>query len=160
MSDDARRSAPPPPSAARRPADWTPEQKLRAVTDAAALSARGLGEFLRREGVHEAQFTEWRKAALEALGGPAKPGHGSAPSRRVRELERQLRREDKALAAAAAILVLQKKPRPSGGTGTTATSQGHGATPSQGHGARGRRRDRPRPCPRPRSASRSPEPGA
>ncbi|WP_433927018.1 IS3 family transposase [Sorangium cellulosum] len=109
MSDDARRSAPPPPVAARRPEDWTPEQKLRAVTEAAALSERELGEFLRREGLHEAQLAEWRKAALEALGGPAKPGHGSAPSRRVRELERQLRRKDKALAEAAAILVLQKK---------------------------------------------------
>ncbi|WP_438032776.1 transposase [Sorangium sp. So ce204] len=109
MSDDARRSAPTPPAAARRPEDWTPEQKLRAVTEAAALSERELGEFLRREGLHEAQLTEWRKAALEALGGPAKPGHGTAPSRRVRELERQLRRKDKALAEAAAILVLQKK---------------------------------------------------
>ncbi|WP_437781701.1 transposase [Sorangium sp. So ce1097] len=38
MSDDARRSAPPPSAAARRPEDWTPEQKLRAVTEAAALS--------------------------------------------------------------------------------------------------------------------------
>ncbi|XXT93713.1 transposase [Sorangium sp. So ce834] len=109
MSDDARRSAPPAPAAARRPEDWTPEQKLRAVTEAAALSERELGEFLRREGLHEAQIAEWRKAALEALGGPAKPGHGSAPSRRVRELERQLRRKDKALAEAAAILVLQEK---------------------------------------------------
>ncbi|KYF76834.1 hypothetical protein BE18_39465 [Sorangium cellulosum] len=109
MSDDARRSAPPPSAGARRPEDWTPEQKLRAVTEAAALSERELGEFLRREGLHEAQLAEWRKAALEALGGPARPGYGSAPSRRVRELERQLRRKDKALAEAAAILVLQKK---------------------------------------------------
>ncbi|WP_437851709.1 transposase [Sorangium sp. So ce363] len=109
MSDDARRSAPPPPAVARRPEDWTPEQKLRAMTEAAALSERELGEYLRREGLHEAQLAEWRKAALEALGGPAKAGHGPAPSRRVRELERQLRRKDKALAEAAALLVLQKK---------------------------------------------------
>lgn len=33
----------------------------------------------------------------------------SVESRRVRELERELRRKDKALAEAAALLVLQKK---------------------------------------------------
>ncbi|WP_437755086.1 hypothetical protein [Sorangium sp. So ce1389] len=58
------------------------------MTEAAALSEREVCEFLRREGLHEAQLAEWRMAALEALGGPAKPGHGSAPSWRVRELER------------------------------------------------------------------------
>jgi hypothetical protein len=92
------------------------------VTDAAALSERELGEFLRREGLHEAQLAEWRKAALEALAGAAKPAHGSPPARRVRELEKQLRRKDKALAEAAAILVLQKKAQAIWGDGDDDTN--------------------------------------
>jgi transposase-like protein len=101
-------SAPPSPPA-RRPEDWTAEEKLLAVERAGALSGAQLGEFLRREGLHEAQLTEWRKAALEGLRGPAKTAKGAGEAKRVRDLERQLRRKDKALAEAAALLVLQKK---------------------------------------------------
>jgi transposase-like protein len=104
----SHRDAPPSPPA-RRPEDWTAEEKLLAVERAAGLSGPQLGEFLRREGLHEAQLTEWRKAALEGLRGPIKAGRGPGEAKRVRELERQLLRKDKALAEAAALLVLQKK---------------------------------------------------
>ncbi len=101
-------STPPSPSV-RRPEDWTAEEKLLAVERAGAISGTQLGEFLRREGLHEAQLAEWRRTALEGLRGPAKAARGSGEGKRVRELERQLRRKDKALAEAAALLVLQKK---------------------------------------------------
>ncbi len=55
-------------------------------------------------------------AALDALKPQRKP---SGDSKRVRELDKQLRRKDKALAEAAALLVLKKKPRPSRGKRTT-----------------------------------------
>jgi transposase-like protein len=78
------------------------------VLEASRLSDEQLGAFLRREGLHEATLREWRAAALEALG----TAKGSTTeARRVRELERQLLRKDKALAEAAALLVLQKKVR-------------------------------------------------
>ena len=63
------------------------------------------------KGLHEAILTEWKATALEALG-PQKKG---GDARRVRELEKQLRRKDKALAEAAALLVLQKSPQSLGG---------------------------------------------
>lgn len=100
---------PAPCPVARRPEEWTAEQKLVAVQESGGISGSQLGEFLRREGVHEAQLVEWRKAALEGLRGPAKAGPASRDSKRVRELERQLLRKDKALAEAAALLILQKK---------------------------------------------------
>jgi transposase len=90
----------------RRPEDWSPEERLRVVLEASRLSDDELGAFLRREGLSEAVLEEWRTAALDALRPQKKP---SADSRRVRELEKQLRRKDKALAEAAALLVLQKK---------------------------------------------------
>lgn len=97
---------------ARRPEDWSPEERLRAVAEAARMSDADLGAFLRREGLHEATLKEWRSAALEGLSPErstrAKEKRGSE-QKRVRELERELRRKEKALAEAAALLVLQKK---------------------------------------------------
>jgi transposase len=99
---------PPPKRDSRRPEDWSAEERLRVVTEAARLEDDELGAFLRREGIHEATLAEWKAAILEALGPQKK---ASSDARRVRELEKQLRRKDKALAEAAALLVLQKKVR-------------------------------------------------
>lgn len=107
---------PPPPTSTttqpRRPEDWPAEQRLRVVLEAASLAERELGELLRREGLHEATLKEWRAAALEGLAPERKSrasAKQSAEQKRVRELERELRRKEKALAEAAALLVLQKK---------------------------------------------------
>jgi transposase-like protein len=106
MSSTTRKSSPPVSSPARRPEDWKPEERLRAVLETSALSDAGLGEYLRANGLHEATLAEWRATALEALGTP-RPSAKEA--KRVRELERELRRKDRALAETAALLVLQKK---------------------------------------------------
>lgn len=94
-----------------RPEDWPAQAKLRAVLEAAALSDEELGEFLRREGLHEVQLEEWRQeamaGALQSLSG--KRSRAAARSTRERELERELRRKEKALAEAAALLVLRGK---------------------------------------------------
>jgi len=94
----------------KRPSDWTPTEKIAVVAAAAELAGEDLGAFLRREGLHEAQLDTWRKTLTEALG---KKGSGrekaSPEKRRVRELEKELRRKDKALAETAALLVLKKK---------------------------------------------------
>ena len=93
----------------RRPQDWSAEQKLEVVSEAERLSEEELGEFLRRKGLHEAQLAEWREAVLGALGSRKAGSSGKGEARRVRELERELKRKDKALAETAALLVLQKK---------------------------------------------------
>lgn len=108
-------SAPSTPTApARRAEDWSAEERLRVVSACAHLSEADLGAFLRREGLHEETLAEWRSAALDGLGGPRK---ATTDARRVRDLEKQLRRKDKALAEAAALLVLQKKVRQIWGDG-------------------------------------------
>jgi transposase-like protein len=99
------------PPSNRQKTQWTGAEKLRAVTAAAGLTGSELGAFLRREGLHEAQLAAWREAAEAALGAPpARPRPGSSPeAQRIRELERELRRKDQALAETAALLVLKKK---------------------------------------------------
>ncbi len=85
-------------------------EKLRIVMAAAALGPDELGAFLRREGVHEAELEQWRAAAQAALENEsARPPSRGGEGKRIKELERELRRKDKALAEAAALLVLQKK---------------------------------------------------
>jgi transposase len=99
---------------------WTLVEKLRVLIEASRLDESRLGEFLRREGLHEALLTAWRVEVETALGDDgAKRGKRAAAAKRIKELERELRRKDRALAEAAAILVLKKKWRRSGGTGTT-----------------------------------------
>lgn len=92
----------------RRPDEWSAEEKLGAVLEAKGLSEAELGEFLRRRGLHEEQLREWEAAAIESLRGRKAPGK-SPEAKRVKELERELRRKEKALAEAAALLVLRKK---------------------------------------------------
>lgn len=96
----------------RRPRDWSAEEKMAAVVEAGSMSEDQLGAFLRRKGLHQAQLDEWRSAMLLALGGELeRKAKSSAQVRRVRELEKELRRKEKALAEAAALLMLKKKAR-------------------------------------------------
>lgn len=89
----------------------TADDKMRLVLASEQLGPEERGAFLRREGVHESELEVWRAAMVQALGarhpnsGPPRP----ADQRRIKELERELGRKDKALAETAALLVLAKK---------------------------------------------------
>lgn len=91
---------------------WTTLERLRVVVEASKLSDAELGEFLRREGLHEAQLKEWREAADAMFTEAARSRKKKSPeAKRIKHLERELRRKEKALAEAAALLLLQKKAR-------------------------------------------------
>lgn len=96
----------------RRPQDWPAEEKLRVVREGATLEGSELGAFLRREGLHETDLMQWReqveRVALSALSGTRQR---SSEHKRIRKLESELKRKDRALAEAAALLVLSKKAR-------------------------------------------------
>jgi transposase len=110
MTHDDQSSSP--PRRARRPEELSPEDKLRIVREAALLQGSQLGAYLRREGVHEADLDRWKEAAEEAaLSALAGRRQRSLEQKRIRKLESELRRKEKALAEAAALLVLEKKAR-------------------------------------------------
>jgi transcriptional regulator with XRE-family HTH domain len=92
----------------KRPQDFSALERAQFVVEASRASEMELGELLRRNGLHREHLEQWREALEEALGKT-----GSKRSRgevqRIRELEKELRRKEKALAEAAALLVLQKK---------------------------------------------------
>lgn len=100
----------PGPIKMKRPQDWSAEEKLAAVLEAASLTDEELGAFLRSKGLHEAQLEQWREQMLAGLAPkPVQRGKKAPEGKRVRELEKELRRKDKALAETAALLVLKKK---------------------------------------------------
>jgi len=105
MSTNKRKDETPP----RPPHKWTAEEKLEAVREAEGLNEAALGAFLRERGLHTTHLEQWRKAALEALQGPKKKPSPSPETKKVRELEKELRRKDKALAEVTALLALKKK---------------------------------------------------
>ncbi len=93
-----------------RPDDLPAVEKLRLLREAGELSDEDRGAFLRRNGIHLGQLEEWRQKALEALQKPKKARRGqSTEGKRIRELERELNRKNKALAEVTALLVLKKK---------------------------------------------------
>jgi transposase len=83
--------------------EWTVEQKARVLSEGSKLTGEGLTVYLEREGVRLADYERWRIALEE--GGRA----STSTNKRIRELERELARKEKALAEAAALLVLKKK---------------------------------------------------
>ena len=94
----------------RRPEDWSAEEKLKAVLEAQTLSEEALGAFLRQRGLHEAHLERWRRQMIEGLRPAGKPARSHpADLKRLRALERELKRKDQALAETAALLVLKKK---------------------------------------------------
>ncbi len=94
--------------------DWPAEARLAVVIETAALSAVEMAAYCREKGLYVEQVTTWRQACLD---GQATAGQRRADEReqtrvdkkRIRELERELLRKDKALAETAALLVLRKK---------------------------------------------------
>jgi transposase len=89
---------------AKRPRrDWSVEEKIRILAKASTLTGAELTDLLQGEGVLQADYEQWRLALGEE-------GRASlATMRRMRALERELARKEKALAEAAALLVLKKK---------------------------------------------------
>jgi len=93
---------------------WSSEEKFAMVVESASLNEVERGEYCRKRGLYPEQLQTWRQLCEQANEGKKK-GTSSFPiaqasnQRRIRELERELQRKEKALAEAAALLVLRKK---------------------------------------------------
>ncbi|AGI68575.1 hypothetical protein OAN307_c30320 [Octadecabacter antarcticus 307] len=84
------------------------------MLETAALNETDLAEYCRKLGLYPAQITVWRSACDQAndwdRASTARLGRATKEEKkRVKDLERELARKDRALAETAALLVLQKK---------------------------------------------------
>jgi hypothetical protein len=88
-------------------------EKNKAVFEFDSLPAEKRGEFLRKNGIHEENLAEWRKQIEIALQPVKKSSQErkelGAEKEKVKKLERELHRKDKALAEVSALLILKKK---------------------------------------------------
>ena len=92
----------------RRPQDWTAEEKLDAVLEYEKLEEDQRGIYLRGKGLHSVHIERWKTQIIEGLKGLS-PGKKDPRDKKIKELERELERKEKALAETAALLVLKKK---------------------------------------------------
>ena len=92
---------------------WTAGARLEAVITAAAMDEAGKSAWCRQHGVFPTDLDKWRLSATTALTEPeearASPQATRQDKKRIKELERELLRKDRALAETAALLVLSKK---------------------------------------------------
>lgn len=102
------------PDADASPEGWSSRDKFAAVLETAALNEADLAEYCRKRGLYPAQIAAWRIACEQANDwdrtSVARIGRATKEDRkRVKDLERELARKDRALAETAALLVLRKK---------------------------------------------------
>jgi transposase len=90
---------------------WTAAVRLQAVIVTAAMDEATRSAWCREQGLYPAELDAWKRDAIAGLGEPraASAAEAREDRRRVKELERELHRKDKALAETAALLVLSKK---------------------------------------------------
>jgi transposase len=90
---------------------WTAAARLQAVIATAAMDEATRSAWSREQGLYPAELDAWKQDAIAGLGEPraASAVEARQDRRRVKELERELHRKDKALAETAALLVLSKK---------------------------------------------------
>ncbi len=90
---------------------WTAAARLQAVIVTATMDEATRSAWCREQGPYPTELNGWKRDAIAGLGEPraASAVEARQDRRRVRELERELHRKDKALAETAALLVLSKK---------------------------------------------------
>ena len=96
------------------PEDWSAEQKFSVVLEAATLSEVELSEYCRTKGLFPEQIQHWKQSCIsgnqtEAQQRKQQAHERKADKKRIKELEKELKRKDAALAETAALLVLRKK---------------------------------------------------
>ena len=94
--------------------NWSAEKKFAVVLEAAGLSEIDLGEYCRRKGLYPEQILAWRQAFIsgqktDKIQQAGEREEARKDKKRIKELERELLRKDRALAETAALLVLRKK---------------------------------------------------
>lgn len=96
------------------PSGWCTTDKFAVVLETAAMNAAELSVYCREKGLYPDQIAQWRSACEQANDWDrAQAQHLKATRRsdekRIKDLERELRQKEKALAETAALLVLRKK---------------------------------------------------
>ncbi len=96
------------------PAGWCAADKFAAVVETASMNETAVSAYCRERGLYAEQISEWRAACEQANDWERHQNKQlkairKADEKRIKELERDLKRKEKALVETAALLVLRKK---------------------------------------------------
>ena len=94
----------------KRPEDWSSQDKLSIIIQCGALDDNGVSQLCREQGIFPHHIKQWTKDIIKS--GVQKTNTAPATSqmkRKIKALQKELNRKEKALAETAALLVLQKK---------------------------------------------------
>jgi len=102
------------PSRSTKPDQWTSQEKFQIVLETVPMNEAEVSAYCRERGLYPEQVEAWRDVCMKANDeAPAQAKQfrqaRKAEQKRLRKLERELRRKDKALAETAALLALSKK---------------------------------------------------
>lgn len=109
-----KKSGKPVPNNEHNSNQWPAEAKLAVVVETASMNANELSQYCREKGLYPEQVTNWREASLngvsiEAIDSKSHKNELKRRDTKIRNLEKELKYKEKALAETAALLVLQKK---------------------------------------------------
>jgi len=93
---------------------WSAEEKFSVVLETATLSEIEVNEYCRTKGIFPEQVKAWKLACIEGNSAEVSKtkkisAANKADKKRIKQLEKELNRKEKALAETAALLVLRKK---------------------------------------------------
>ena len=102
------------PDADNTPEGWTSRDKFAAVMETATMSEAEISEYCRQRGLYPQQLGAWRTACEQAndwsrASDKQLKDATRADRKKMRLLQKELARKEKALAEAAALLILRKK---------------------------------------------------
>ena len=95
----------------KSPRFYTQKEKYLLLMEAARIPDEALGSFLRERGLHSEHLTLWDQELREMVTKKEekKAKENRELKKKIKLLEKEIARKDKALAEAAALLVLKKK---------------------------------------------------
>ncbi|MCF6299350.1 MAG: transposase [Thiomicrorhabdus sp.] len=97
----------------QRPQDWSRKEQLQALMDTVAMSEEQNSQYCREKGIFPHHLDKWQSDFQQEKNEAKKSKPAQAEIKilkeKIAELEKEIRRKDKALAETAALLVLQKK---------------------------------------------------
>lgn len=106
--NQAKSEGKPVPGADKNSEQWPAEARFAVIVETATLSEAEIAEYCRKKGLYPEQLIQWKQGFIQT----ENPGDKAAlkqSQKKIKQLEKELLRKEKALAEAAAILVLRKK---------------------------------------------------
>lgn len=110
----AKQQGRPVPGNKSTPDQWSAEAKLATIIETASLNEAELGEYCREKGLYVEQVKAWKADSLRGFVSSREQEGEVKRQRRadqkaIKQLKRELREKEKALAETTALLVLRKK---------------------------------------------------